>query len=639
MARWVVALGTLAATATAFKTLDKDDYDVNYRGRAFGGKVTFEVTMDSIDHNYPLHGTDIDTTRELFTGVPGGGAPRLRNGQPMAYAKGDGKFLIVGLNERTATHAQGDEVPVQNGGFVTLSTVKNDRWANAIVPGSLPKSAKGENNADKKIIDNELVYYSAKDTATQNPCRINIGSAVTVSDDGLTFAYTCQECATTAAGGGAADKRCDSMEGIVGVAKWDGKEWNFVYIRPDSTAKTVTKDSDGSDEFGASIALSGNGKTLFISDTSNDRIYAFHWSLTDPDVANDCEAAGGDDWYDGCMIKAYPQNDKMGYWYARNGDSTGALTFKKGVADFRIGAKSDFGMFLSTDTTGSRLAVASMQNIRGTAGDLGDITVFKKRSTHGWFRTSTGGALVNGLNADATNNQILFHKSAETSGLGINVALSRDGKYVAFTDPSQDEEDSLVTGTGTAYLCKISSEPFSDQKLHHCQHAYGAKDEYIGGSRFAVDVSADGKIMTIGVPVSDKEHRRRRTTAMEHKQDNGHVMFVKWDEEDDSTTLKSYAHKDDMHGTTNNANMGLAVRCDKECDRVAANDAYHALVGQSDSPSDDDGLTTGEKYAIGFGVGVPAAGLLVYGGYKAWPMLSRATAPMGYASANGESMM
>ena len=379
MARWVVALGTLAATATAFKTLDKDDYDVNYRDRAFGGKVTFDVSIDSIDHNYQLHDENAALGgRELFDGVVDG-HPRLRNGQPMAYAKGDGKFLIVGLNENTQPHDQGDEVPVQNGGFVTLSTVKNDRWANAIVPGSLHESAKGEDNADKKIIDNEMVYYSDEDTPNRNPCRINIGSAVTVSDDGLTFAYTCQECDTGLAEGAGDGKRCESMEGIVGVAKWDGKEWNFVYIRPDNTANTVTVDSDGSDEFGASIALSGNGKTLFISDTSNDRIYAFHWSPTNPDVANDCEENGGDKWFDGCMIVEYPQNPKMGYWYARNGDSTGVLTFKKGGDDFEIGDKALWYVFIHRYYWLSA-SVASMQDERNTAEDLGDITVFKNEA-------------------------------------------------------------------------------------------------------------------------------------------------------------------------------------------------------------------------------------------------------------------
>ena len=132
---------------------------------------------------------------------------------------------------------------------------------------------------------------------------------------------------------------------------------------------------------------------------------------------------------------------------------------------------------------------------------------------------------------------------------------------------------------------------------------------------------------------------------MEHKQDNGHVMFVKWDEEDDSTTLKSYAHKDDMHGTTNNANMGLAVRCDKDCDRVAANDAYHALVGQSDSPSDDDGPSGWVIFGyVVAGIGgitvIVVIGMQATGKINIFAQCRKTTkAPMGYAAANGNTVL
>ena len=646
MARWVVALGTLAATATAFKTLDKDDYDVNYRDDVYGGKVVFEQSLrDTQNHEYSLiDGDDLDNYRKQFTDL---GDHPLYVGLPMDVANDEAKTTIVGMREegvRATNVLQDTDYDEELAGRVMLNTVKNGKYSNAFTKGTLPLSAAGEQNEEKTVIDQSFNYYSAKGTASQHKCKINIGKAVAISDDGLTFAFACETCDKNA---GAAYGACTNNEhGIVGIGKWSGTEWDFVYIDP-AVANSFTSASADDKTFGDTIALSGNGKVLFIGDPGSDAVYTFKWSATDP-TTDKCGAAGNG-WEENCHKVDYKQHTKLGYWYGANGDALkSADTINFGGNDVNLGDGTDFAMALSTDATGSYLAVAGMTDDRAAPAndDFGIVIVFKKKQTLGWFhgdKAAAPGTVRTALDKTATDAQVVFlQREAQNTGLGINVALSADAKYVAFADPDKDEDGSIVTDAGTLYLCKISTTALSEQGVKECQHAYGDKDERIGKSRNGLDISADGKIVVVGVPESDQEHRRRRTlknTALEHDTDHGHIMFTQWDDKEDSAVLLSYAHKGDMTGTTDLAKMGYSVRCDEDCDRVVANDAYQLTARKRSEPSDDDGLTTGQKWAIGLGVGLGGSALLATGYYGSSYLQAGATAPMGYAAANGNSVL
>jgi hypothetical protein len=314
------------------------------------------------------------------------------------------------------------------------------------------------------------------------------GSYVTLSADGNTMAVAAhwESSAATGVGGNQND---DSLPqaGAVYVFTRSGATWTQqAYLKASNTGRAGTADEPGDgDQFGFSLALSGDGNTLAVGANSED-----------------ATAAGA---------KSDPRDDSFSsagavYVFARSGNAWAQQAYLKADASTNMGLGDQFGFSVALNANGNTLAVgvydesgsgrtvnAPIDRMRGGSGA---VYVFG-RSGATWTRE----AYLKTWNADGGDSW------------GVSVAISDDGNTLA---TGSLDEDCVCTGVVSA----PSEVGANDQKADlssgavavfvrsgttWSQQAYlkasntGQEDWF--GVRLAL--SGDGNTLAVGAPNED----------------------------------------------------------------------------------------------------------------------------------------
>ncbi len=204
---------------------------------------------------------------------------------------------------------------------------------------------------------------------------------------------------------------------IVVGASWDDNGANFqqgsayVYVKPGGgwanmteTAQLIASDGAAHDQFGYSVAISGDGNTIVVG------------APTDDIGANN-------------QGSAYVYMKPGGGWGA--GTPTEAkLTASDGAAD------DDFGVSVAISGDGTTVVVGAYWNNIGVIADQGSVYVFVK----------PGGGWVN----MTETAQLIASDGAMNDDFGISVAIGGDGKTIVVG--AWWDDIGVNTNQGSAYI-------------------------------------------------------------------------------------------------------------------------------------------------------------------------------------------
>ena len=219
-----------------------------------------------------------------------------------------------------------------------------------------------------------------------------------------------------------------SNSGSAYIYKYDGNDWN--------ETKLLASDGAAGDYFGYSVAVSDNGNTVVVGARYDDTI------------------AGTD----------------SGSAYIYRYDGTDWDETKLVASD---GAASDnFSISVTVSGDGNTVVVGSYfdDTTRGT--NSGSAYIYK----------------YDGTNWDET--KLVAGDGAANDNLGISIAISGDGNTLVVG--ARFDDTSTGTNSGSAYIYKYDGTNWDETKLVASD---GAADDYFG---YSVDVSGDGSTVVVG---------------------------------------------------------------------------------------------------------------------------------------------
>ena len=256
-------------------------------------------------------------------------------------------------------------------------------------------------------------------------------------------------------------------------------------------SKLVASDGDASDNFGISVAVSGDGTTVVvgaryddtIAGTDSGSVYIYKYNGTDWDetklVASDGAANANfgfsvDVSSDGntVVVGAYADDD--------NGpDSGSAYIYKYDGNDWNEtklvasdGAANDwFGISVAVSSDGTTVVVGAIYDDTITGTNSGSAYIYK----------------YDGANWNET--KIVASDGAENDNFGNSVAISGDGNTLVVGARFDD-------GKGSAYIYKYDGTGWDETKLV----SDGASEDYFG---YSVAVSSDGTTAVVGAIYDD----------------------------------------------------------------------------------------------------------------------------------------
>ncbi len=250
-----------------------------------------------------------------------------------------------------------------------------------------------------------------------------------------------------------------------------------VYIKASNTGL-------GGDQFGGSVALSGDGNTLAVGAPLEDS------GLLGVTAGVVTEVTAGNAIADSGAV----------YVLIRSGTAWGQQAYVKPLITGTTGAGDNFGASIALSADGNTLAVGAPLEDSGTAGI--NITPDELAQNAGAVYVFTGAAgvwsqqaYIKALNSGAGDN------------FGVSVALSSDGNTLAV---GAHLEDSNTTGIGTtnnelapdagaAYVFTRSPTGVWSQQ------AYVKASDTASGDNFgfSVALSGDGSTLAVGAPLED----------------------------------------------------------------------------------------------------------------------------------------
>ena len=312
------------------------------------------------------------------------------------------------------------------------------------------------------------------------------GHAVVLSADGNTMAVSAFWEASGATGiNGNQDDESIPQAGAVYVFTRGGTTWTQqAYVKASNTGQAGTADSFGDgDQFGVSLALSDDGRTLAVGAISEDSGSA---GINGDQADNSAQSAGavyvfsraGDTWTQQAYLKAANPDraDMFGYSVSLSADG-------------------------NTLATGSYDEAGSSRQINGPPDNL---------------RPGAGAVYVFTRTGSTWAQQAYIHASNAEGGdsLGVNVVLSDDGDTLL---ASALDEDCLATGvnpqgcnddrtadrsTGAAYVFVRTGTTWAQQAYLKSSNT-GPNDWF--GSRAAL--SGNGNTAALGASLEDSSGR------------------------------------------------------------------------------------------------------------------------------------
>jgi cysteine-rich repeat protein len=297
------------------------------------------------------------------------------------------------------------------------------------------------------------------------------GYSIALSDDGSTLAVgaTGEDGAVTGIDGDQADNSVKNA-GAVYVFTRSGTTWTQqAYIKASNT--------DGGDEFGARIALSGDGSTLAVG------------------APVEGSAATG---IDGDQVNNSAPLAGAVYMFTRNRTTWSQEAYIKAS---NTDAFDKFGVSVALSSDGSILAVGANLEDSAAVG-IGDNQASDS--------AENAGAVYVFTRAGTTWSQQGYIKASNTDegdNFGFNVALSGDGLTLAVGAPGEDsaaigingnQVDNSAESAGAVYMFTRSGTKWSQQAYIKASNT-GANDMF----GYHVALSADGSTLAVGVPLED----------------------------------------------------------------------------------------------------------------------------------------
>ena len=334
--------------------------------------------------------------------------------------------------------------------------------------------------------------------ASDNPDYF--GYSVATSADGRTIVV-----------GARYDEHPDSIStnpGVVYVFDREGNNFNEVGIL------TGTYASHSSDEFGYSVAVSADGKSIIVgayqdnipeSNVQSGVVYVFDregnnfnevgiltgtYASDNPDRFGNSVATSAD----GKIIVVGARADEIGYLDGVSGSANGVVyVFDREENNFNevgiltgsySGDASDaFGSSVATSADGRTIVVGAYRDETGSTSDTGVVYVFDREYSVGIGTTFTQVGILTGSYASDTDDRF-----------GNSVATSADGKIIV-VGAHQDEAFGNDK-SGVVYIFNRQGNDFNEVGILTGSYASEGNDQF----GYSVAVSADGKSIISGAP-------------------------------------------------------------------------------------------------------------------------------------------
>jgi hypothetical protein len=270
----------------------------------------------------------------------------------------------------------------------------------------------------------------------------------------------------------------------------NSSDWvNVQHLMPDTIGYFKASNTESSDLFGASVALSGDGKALAVGAREEDSNAT---GINGDQSDNSADEAGavylfrfdGVKWYQQAYIKASNagRGDRFGYSVSLNEDGT----------ILAVGAP--FEDSASTGLDGD-------QN-DDSAENSGAVYLYRVKDQT-WYQdayikaSTTGGAIE-------VPGEVGWVIPGDN--FGRSIALSADGRTLAVGAPNErsdadgingDQDDDSLVSVGAAYIFRLGESEWQQQ-------AYIKASNSDSGDRFGqVTLSADGNLLAVGTPSED----------------------------------------------------------------------------------------------------------------------------------------
>lgn len=402
-------------------------------------------------------------------------------------------------NPGMADHfGEGGALPGHTGMGMAISRDGNTIAVGAPHEGSSARGINGNENDDSAYNAGAVYVFTRSGAQWTRQAYVKasntgagdyFGSSVALSADGNTMAVAAhwESSAATGVNGNQGD---DSLPqaGAVYVFTRSGTTWTQqAYLKASNTGRAGASDEDpgDGDQFGFSLALSGDGNTLAVGANSEDGNAAGAQS----DQQNDSFSSAG-----------------AVYMFARTGNTWAQQAYLKADASTNTGLGDQFGFSVALSANGNTLAVG----VYDESGSGRSVNAPIDR-----MRGGSGAVYVFGRNGTIwTREAYLKTWNAEGGdSWGVSVALSDDGSTLA---TGSLDEDCVCTGvvnapsdvgstdqkadlsTGAVAIFVRSGGAWSQQAYIKASNT-GQEDWF--GVRLAL--SGDGNTLAVGAPNED----------------------------------------------------------------------------------------------------------------------------------------
>lgn len=370
---------------------------ITFTNDSFSGAALSSTIIDSAFVNN-LPNNNLASADELF-----GTAVALN---------GSGNRLAVG-----AIYDTGQPSSSSKYGAVHLYSFTDNNYSGAVLEGTIGKGYTGGKNVNFNATSGDLFTHGISLNSAGD--RLAIGETGYNSNRGAVYLYSFTD--TSFTGG--------SLTATIAPGATNANDINMTL--------------DTADYFGASVALSGDGRNLAVG-----AIYA--------DGAGNSHSATGE-------VHLFRFNDANftgGQLMATIGDG---LTSGQDI-DIDLASNDKFGRAVSLDYDGNRLAVGASEDVGpDTKSDAGAVYLFSFDDlsfTNGALTATVGDGYTGNKNVNVAN-------LGSDDQFGVSVSLNAIGDRLAVGAFNDDGSSGSTANAGAAYLLSFSDDDFSTGTVRH----------------------------------------------------------------------------------------------------------------------------------------------------------------------------
>lgn len=321
--------------------------------------------------------------------------------------------------------------------------------------------------------DEDAWSQQARIEADNADANDHFGISVSLSSDGDTLAVGAYQEASGATGIGgdqADDSAADAGAAYVFARDGQGAWSQSAYVKASNT--------DAGDNFGSSVALSGDGDTLAVG--------AYR-------EASSATGIGGDQ----TDNSAYSAGAV--YVFARAGQN--AWSQQAYVKSSNIEEFDSLGSSVALSNDGNTLAVGAPgedSGATGIGGDAADNSVYNAGAVHVFARDGQG-AWSQAAYVKASNPGIddIFGSSVALSGDGETLAVGTDWEDSSATGIGGDDSDDQTQNAGAVYVFVFKNSWLAEAYI---KPSNTNENDFFGHS---IALSSDGDTLAVGAPVED----------------------------------------------------------------------------------------------------------------------------------------